>query len=209
MCKCYNLYNINIRDGIVLFGRKNNVKYEMTSPFHKVVTNFITIRIIAVAVALLLMVAIAGIFDTVWTQIICTLIGVYVYVSMLYSTSWGIAERERNLVKFGHIKEDKLRGLRAGLYSSIPLFVFTVIAIIQSYTNIMPEWVLPVYRFITCPFIGFVVLFLENNISFLLLLLCAVAPISTWLGYKNGYALYRFTDKIMYTKPRSKDKRVR
>lgn len=193
-----------------MFGKKNEVKYEMKSPFHKIVTGCITLQAIAIMITLILMMAAANFLDTIWIHLICTVLGVFLFGSMQYSACWGIAERERNLVKFGHLKEDKFRGLRAGIYATIPMAVIIIIAIIQSYTNIMPEWVLPTCRFLLCPFVGLVALFVENNLAILLILLCGITPLCTWLGYRNGYKLYRFTDGLVYnTKPRSKDKRVR
>lgn len=182
----------------------------MTSPFYRIVTGCLTVQIIVVMITLILMMAVANLFDTIWVQIICTVVGVYLFCSMQYSMCWSTAERERNLIKYGHLTEDKWRGLRAGLYATIPMTVVTIIAIVQAYTNVMPEWVLPAYRFITCPFLGIVAVLIENNLAALLIVLCALTPLCTWLGYKNGYVLYRFMDKIVYnTKPRSKDKRVR
>lgn len=192
-----------------MFRRKNEIKYEMKSPFSKVVIGCITVKLIAILITFLVMMLLAGILDTIWVQLISTFVGIFFYTSMLYSACWNIAERDRNLVKFGHMEEDKMRGLKAGIYSTIPLFIFTVIAIFESYTGVFPDFVLPVYRIITCPFIAIVVPCLDNGLAFILVLLCGVTPLCTWLGYKNGYVLYRVMDKVVYTKPRSKDKRIR
>ncbi len=41
----------------------------------------------------------------------------------IYSISWKTGERDRNLVKFGHLTYQPLRGLWAGLVSAVPLLL--------------------------------------------------------------------------------------
>jgi len=190
--------------------RKHNKDNRMTSPFYKMVLRIITMQLLSSLLILIVFLSLGSFLDEVWTAVICTVIGSYLYCVFIYANHWVTAERDRNLVLYKHIEKDMSRGLRSGIYAAIPTAVFTVFAVLQCYIQIS-DFILPLYKIWMLPFIGLINLF-EDFFPPLMLLLCVITPFWAWFGYRNGYKLLRITDNIIYKgnkKPRSRDKRVR
>ena len=190
--------------------RKTAGENRMTSPFYKMVIRVLLMQLLAMLLTLLIFLSVGSFLNEVWTSIICTVIGCYLYGIFIYANHWVTAERDRNLVLYNHIEKDMSRGLRSGLFAVIPTAILTVLAILQCYINIS-DFILPFFKLWMLPFIGFINIF-EDFFPPLMLLLCAITPFCAWFGYRNGYKLQRITDKIIYAgkrKPRSRDKRAR
>jgi hypothetical protein len=168
-------------------------------------------QLLAMLLTLLIFLSLGSFLDGTWTAVICTTIGAYLYSVFIYASYWITAERDRNLVLYKHIEKDMSRGIRSGIYSVIPTFLLTLLAIVQCYTDSISVFLLPLYKLWMVPFIGLINLFV-GFFPPLFLLLCVPAPFFAWFGYRNGFKLMRISDKIIYKgnrKPRSRDKRVR
>ncbi len=185
---------------------------KLKSPFYKMVIRCLNMQVYATTIALVPFVGFNSFMSAEWAAFLTSLIGLLLYYLLLYTVNWATAERDRNLVLYQHIREEKARGLRAGAYAAVPLFVMTLLALIQLWTGALGDVYMVVYRLIFLPFIFFINL-AQNNPgpgAVLLLLTCALCPFSSWLGYRNGYKLLRLMDRIVYKqKPRAKDKRLR
>ena len=185
----------------------------MKSPFKYLVYRALNTYSYAIVICLLPLVVGARFFGDLGTAALISAVGMPVLFILTYCTFWGTAERDRNLVLFGHMKEDKLRALRAACYTMIPLAILTLLAVINAYAGgFMPDWFTLVYRVIAMPFMLFVRLALDSPgpFSWLLILICGWTPLAAWYGYRNGYTLVRLLDRLVYRqKPRDRDKRLR
>lgn len=167
-----------------------------TSPFRKLVTGHMSIQVIVTVMAAIAYVVLQQFLDLGRAAAITSAIFIPMYVSMTYTFCWGAAERERNMVKFGHMEEDLTRGWRSGLYSVIPLLVFSIVVIVLAYTGNGSN-IIGIYRICTAPFLSFVNPLIEYA-PFALPVTVIFAPLAGWWGYHNGNRLYRVWDHILY-----------
>ena len=186
---------------------------KMTSPFGHLLLRAFNTYTYAVVVCLLPLVLASNWLGETATALIVTGFGLVLLFILTYSTFWGTAERDRNLVLFGHMKEDRWRALRAACYSMIPLAVMTILAVADAYAGgFLPDWFKVVYRVVSLPFVFFVRTATDapGPFSWLLILICGWTPFAAWFGYRNGTKLIRLMDRIVYKqKPRERDKRLR
>ncbi|MEA4824957.1 MAG: hypothetical protein VB111_12735 [Clostridiaceae bacterium] len=192
--------------------RKNSEANKMTSPFKYLVIRAVNTYIYSVVISLIPLVICTAYLTETATTLIVSAVGMPLMFLFTYIAFWGTAERDRNLVLFGHIKEDKNRALRAAVYTAVPLAVLTLLAVANTYVPFLPNMFTVVYRICTLPFIFFVnaATTAASPFSWLLILICAYMPFAAWLGYYNGYNLIRLMDRLVYKqKPREKDKRLR
>ena len=131
-----------------------------------------------------------------------------VLIMFIYGEIWHLGTTDNNKVHFGHIKEDKLKGLKIGLLSIIPAYLFNIVLIVFA-SGAYPKFALLIYKFMNCSLFGFVQAAIGNAVyayeltplNFVLLfavhlvipLLCAVAYI---LGYKE----ISLREKMIYKK---------
>ncbi|GHV06914.1 hypothetical protein FACS1894217_06580 [Clostridia bacterium] len=96
----------------------------------------------------------------------------------VYSAAWRNGERDRNLVKFGHLTFQPLRGLWAGLLGESPIVIALIFWLAKG-----GAW----YIYFTA---------------------AIVMPILSLVGYLCGHRLFRIIDKVLYRgKPRRGRKR--
>lgn len=127
------------------------------------------------------------------TQAIClTLVFIFIYPKL-----WERGSKDSNLVSFGHLKEDKLKGLKAGVISVIPPVLFTA-ALLVLKPYMLKEFPVAVIKFVYSWSYSFNALVCGDatklgDLSFgalvgLLLFnlfIVAVAGVSYYLGYKH------------------------
>ena len=180
----------------------------MKSPFRKLVTGNLSLQIMITILAAILYAVLANFLEEFVAGAITSTVFIPAYVAMLYTFAWGVAERERNLVLYGHMEEDKGRGLRSGLIAAVPLALYSLVVIILAYSGTGMN-AIGVYRICTAPFVFFVNPLIEYA-PFALPLTAVFAPLAAWWGYHNGYVLYRMWDHLIYkngVKPRRGAKR--
>lgn len=187
-----------------------------TSPFRYMVIRTINTYIYAALICLVPLVIGTRFLSTeesdAGTLILTTIVGMLVLFGLTYSTFWGTAERDRNLVIFGHMKENKWRPVFGALVGMIPLAVLILLLVVHTYVPFMPGWFDVVCRVVLLPFILFMrrATDVPSAFSWMLIFVTLWSPIAAFCGYYNGYHLIRLMDKIIYKqKPRSRDKRLR
>ncbi len=129
-----------------------------------------------------------------------------------YNRIWTLGANDNNKVKFGRAKEDKLKGLKIGLISSVPSFLLFVLAVFAR-VGALPQVFFSIYKLLNfhlfsinnmifgatttlsqIPFWSFAVALLP---LFILPLICTVAYI---LGYKD----ISLIDKFVYKNKKGK-----
>lgn len=175
---------------------QKNPDNRLKSPFRKLVTGNLSLQVMVTVLAAILFAVLTNFLDDMAAAAITSVMFIPAYVAMIYTFTWGIAERERNMVLYGHMEEDKSRGWRSGLCAAIPLAAYSVVTMVLAYMGTGAS-VIGVYRICTAPFLIFVNPLIEYA-PFALPVTAFFAPFASWWGYRNGYILYRVWDHLIY-----------
>lgn len=100
----------------------------------------------------------------------------FTFVTLLflnYNRIWTLGTNDNNKVKFGRVKEDKLKGLKIGLISSIPSFLLFVLAVLSRF-GFLPQVLFSIYKLANFH------LFSINNIIFGTEATIALSQIPVW-----------------------------
>ena len=144
------------------------------------------------------------------TYVLCTLL----FAVMLYVDAWHNGQQDHNLMQYGHIPEDRFRGLKAALISQLLGLVLAILAIIHLYLIAgekaagVPEelqvglfWgFLSAYHLFYFPFVG-VIWTLETVSPLFCLLPLVFVPVVYHIGYTLGFKGFSIRQKLMYTDP--------
>ena len=152
----------------------------LLSPFRKLVTGNFAQQVIVTIFAAILYAILANYLDEMTAGAITSAIFIPVYIVIIYVFCWGVAERERNMVLYGHMEEDRSRGLRSGIFAAIPVAFFSIVTMIFCYAGSNSN-IIGIYRICTAPFIFFSNLFIDHA-PVALLLLALFAPFAAWWG---------------------------
>lgn len=139
--------------------------------------------------------------------------------SFPYTVLWPQGDRDKNKVQFGHMAEDKLRGLKVGLIAGVPSYI-AYILLILSHMKILTPAYYGVFRLMNMPFMplldrmaGGVQVRSAADISLPGLLGMAVTvllvPLVCHLAYTLGYKQISLIEKFVYVNPDKKKKRRR
>ena len=66
------------------------------------------------------------------------------YSMLIYSPIWTEADRNRNMVQFGHLEEDKFKGLKIGIFLIIPYLIANLVLTL-SWCKVIPD-IYPIYK---------------------------------------------------------------
>lgn len=167
----------------------------MKSTLFQFIFKIIIIHIAAIAAYLFLMIIFTPIMgETTLMYVLTTTISTLLYTWLCYLESWRTGERDHNLVKYGHIPENKRKGLIAGLICTVPGFILAVL--IQ--TPIDADILKTVYKWIYIH-LCYVVNILEDKSRLIYFLPIVISPVTAALGYLLGYKGIRVWDKIVYS----------
>ena len=135
-----------------------------------------------------------------------------------YSIVWSKGDRDKNSVNFGHMQEDKLRGLKVGLISAVPAGIAYVVLLVSKIFDVLPGYVF-LYRLGNVPFLPFLNAIIPDTVkttaqvpwgSIAAMLVCVIfVPAICCLAYFLGYKQISLTEKFIYTNPDKKKKRRR
>lgn len=141
-------------------------------------------------------------FDIIIQILMATL-----FIVFPYSHLWDQGDRDHNSVQFGHMAEDKWRGLKIGLLASIPAFAAFLLLIVFKAAQLVPQYVV-YYRWINVCFWSIFNFFIPTSVLELsavswaavpaMLIILAVLPLMTHIGYTLGYRQISIRDKIVY-----------
>ncbi len=138
-----------------------------------------------------------GLITTV-ISIVCMLL----YLIMTYLEGWRRGERDYNLVLYGHMEYNKIRGLIAGALSQIPGVLCAIILLFSSESSVAMRF----SRFFYANFNFLFALMDEGAFSYALTKVlyfvpALLAPLVVGISYRLGYARLRLSDKIIWRKP--------
>ena len=170
---------------------------KMSSPFFKLVLNNISLQIMITIFAILVYVIFSSLAGQRTADIVVTSIFLPAYCFAIYQNNWATALRDRNLVRYGHIRENRKRGFISGSLAARPPFVYTIVAVIYIYQSGPECYEFGIYKICAAPYILFSN-FLNSRAPYLMLLYSLCSPVFAALGYHNGYKEYRIWDHILY-----------
>ena len=151
-------------------------------------------------------------------DIIAQVLMLILLVSLPYSKLWMQGDKDSNLVQFGHMAEDKLRGLKVGLMAGIPSFILYLILLLSKLGLVFPKFIFTYRLFNFCfmpVFNGVIGTTVKTTpdvswLSMLVLLVTVVIiPFVCWLAYLLGYKHIAVSEKLVYVNPQKKKKRRR
>lgn len=121
---------------------------------------------------------------------------------MLYTVIWSCGDADRNLVHYGHIKRDKLKGLKTGLLAAIPAFLTWIIQCIYGFGVFNGNFA-SVYAVVNIPFKPYIDLVLGNGFAWYDAFLLLIAPIGfivlyCFAVYEIGYRQILVGEKLIY-----------
>lgn len=128
--------------------------------------------------------------------------------SLLYPEIWHLGFKDYNAVSFKRSEEDKLKGLKIGLFAIIPAVVFLIVIYITKF-NILKDFPIAYYRLANAFSFGFSELIVNGAIKagvlniwqyIALLSLQIIVPIITTVAYILGYKNISISEKIIYKK---------
>ncbi len=170
---------------------------KLSSPFSKLILNNLSLQVMFTIGAIVIYFLAATVSTQRTGAYIVTCIFVPLYCYAVYSNNWGTALRDKNLVKYGHIQENRRRGFQSGLICAIPIFVYTCFAVSFAVNLGVDSVQFATYKIFTAPYTLFTDLVSERAPA-LMLLYSVFSPAFAALGYHNGYKEYRIWDHILY-----------
>lgn len=151
-------------------------------------------------------------------DVIASICMLLILAAFPYSIVWSRGDRDKNSVNFGHMQEDKLRGLKVGLISAIPAGIAYIVLIVSKIFDVLPTYVF-FYRLGNVPFLPLLNAIIPDTVkttaqlpwgSILGMLVCVVyVPAVCCLAYFLGYKQISLSEKFIYTNPEKKKKRRR
>ena len=141
-------------------------------------------------------------------NIVALVFEVCIFVSVIHGDVWLQGDRDRNSVNFGHMKEDRLRGLKLGLLASIPAAVSYILLVVEKLTGFFSLYTL-IYRVGHISFYPVLVWAFGADISVttaqiswggiaLAVIPVLVLPVVTMISYLLGYAQISLGERLVY-----------
>lgn len=84
-------------------------------------------------------------------NVLSSILMLLLLASFPYSIVWSKGDRDKNSVNFGHMQEDKLRGLKVGLMAAIPSAIGYIVLVLSKLGVCFPKYIF-LYRFANVPF---------------------------------------------------------
>ncbi len=155
----------------------------------------------------------------VLAEVVTYIVCIPLFAAMVYVDAWRNGQQDYNLIKFGHIPDDKLRGLKAGLVAESVGLLLAILAMIHLFLIAgeakagIPEelrtglhWgFLSAYHLFYFPFVG-IVWPLEEISPFFCLVPIVIPVVVYHIGYTLGYKRISIRDKLVYVDPEKQKK---
>jgi len=141
-------------------------------------------------------------------------------ISMPYSMLWAQGDKDANMVQFGHMSENRRRGLKIGFAAAIPSLIPSI-GLILCIAELIPGEMLYLYKFLNTSFWPLMNLLtggakMANEVgsySWLTVMVLSIVPfvitLACHIGYTLGYKRISITEKFIYVNPKKKRHRRR
>lgn len=180
-------------------------------------TFFLFLRyVVAALICLMLSLSVLLLINSVLGRVVCQLLNFCVLFSLPYGLAWQAGSSDRNKHLFGRVKEDRRKGLKAGVIASIPFFLLSVLLILARAGLFTGEYLYP-YRLLSCIFFPLNYSLLAGTLSLgemgwgvVILSACTnlILPIIPAFGYALGYRELSIHERFFYKNPSKKRRRA-
>lgn len=166
--------------------------------------------VIGVVLSSFLAMTIGLMLDNVPVLILVTVFNLALYCGLIYSTSWGQGNKDRNYVHYGRLKEDYFRGAKAGLLAMVP-YVLTSVILILVKASVVSD-ISFIYRVLNIHLITLINLVLPAGEDMtwwgilVVNLYHLIIPITAGLAYYLGYKDIAVGHKLIYQNKKSAKK---
>lgn len=151
-------------------------------------------------------------------DVICSILTLLLLAAFPYSVMWTQGDKDNNSVHFGHMAEDKLRGLKVGALAAIPSAGAYILLILSKLGVLLPNYY-AFYRFMNVPFMpildrltgGTALMTAEISWGAIAAMLMTVVfvPLLAHVGYWLGYKEISLVERFIYVNPNKKKRRRR
>lgn len=151
-------------------------------------------------------------------DVICSILTLLLLAAFPYSVMWTQGDKDNNSVHFGHMAEDKLRGLKVGALATIPSAITYILLIFSKLGVMLPNYYV-FYRLMNVPFMpifdrltgGTAMMTAEIPWGAIVAMLMTVVfvPLLAHVGYWLGYKEISLVERFIYVNPNKKKRRRR
>ena len=183
-------------------GEKKEITYGKT--FWQRVGSLFVKSLLGAVLGAIFVIFIGMVIDSVFLKILSQIVGVLCFIGMVYAGEWNDGDKDKNLVGFGRIKEDKLKGVKIGAVVMIP-YILGGIILLLGLLGITVD-LSAIYRVINFHIVILLNLVMDSaESSWEGLILGTIyyivtVPIAGGIGYYLGYRRIAVLNKIMYGK---------
>lgn len=175
--------------------------------------NILGAHIIAAFLVVILLYVIALVISDSAAVIISYVVGICVFLAVIYIEGWHAGERDINMMNYGHIPHDKLRGLKCALIAEAVGFLLAILMVAHGYVVLSQRaagvdialqtgisTIIPtLYHIFYMPFLG-VLEKLELISPLFCLIPPFIAPALYHLAYTLGMKNFSVLAKFVYKK---------
>lgn len=177
---------------------------KITSPFKlgiKAFCSYLASAIIATIAILVVM----SISEAAWAKVLGQLLALFIVGCSVYTCIWRDGSSDYNRVKFGHMKYDKYKGLRAGLCAAIPQLVMWLAMIVCKliHVNFAPAY--KIFNFYLMNFlnwlfgdIGMTIETISMGNILLSGITLLIIPAAAFPAYIIGYRQFSVSEQLIY-----------
>lgn len=179
--------------------------------------NIIGAHIIAAFLVVILLYIIALVVNDNAAVLVSYTVGICVFLVVLYIEGWHAGERDINMMNYGHIPNDKLRGLKCALIAETVGFLLAVLMVAHGYVVLGQRAagvderlqtgisiIIPMlYHIFYMPFLGILEKF-ERISPLFCLIPPFIAPILYHIAYTLGMKNFSILAKFVYKKEEKK-----
>jgi hypothetical protein len=141
-------------------------------------------------------------------QTVGSVVSIILFTAMMYTEIWRLGQQDHNLMNFGHLKDDKYRGVKGALISQIPGLILAILAIVSRMTGALPEIFVAIFKMFYASFVDLIWLS-EQATPLLFILFVIPTTLIVHVAYLLGYKGYRISDNFYEKKSQdiSRDKK--
>lgn len=132
-------------------------------------------------------------------EVVVAVISIFFYLSFIYSGAWNQGFKDANYVKFGHMKEQRNRGLTCGLIAMIPNLLVAGIYYIGRYAigGATFDFINMGTRFYFFPFVVPISQWVDSFPAIVAIVAVVIVP-TAFIGYRLGYIDFSLTERLVY-----------
>jgi len=108
-----------------LKGEEQSSKYSKSTLFSFIIRIW-TLHAVAFVVCIIVLTAIAPLLGDTAGGVLSCIVGTVLFTVLSYLEGWRTGSREANLIKYGRIRDDRLKGVKAAVISQLPGFALAI-----------------------------------------------------------------------------------